>query len=232
MQVSFRSKSLLHLLSDPGVTRFGYGIINRVTQKRFQKMGLWLLGSTGITLMLGWNWKLVLATLTGIGFMVLVYRIQGWNWQRRWYYWREFIKGSHGKLTIAVGSGSLAVISSYIAISLWSEAENHWLALGLILQGLGTFLTLGLLGWHIFDFHKKQPINQYHQWTLALTDTDVLKRLIAVRNLEDLLEKQKLNATQTQQLWDYFRLMLTKETEAVVRQAVLQCCQLLDKRKP
>ncbi|MEM8778478.1 MAG: hypothetical protein AAGF26_06325 [Cyanobacteria bacterium P01_G01_bin.49] len=176
---------------------------------------------------LGWNWKLVLATITGISLMRLAYRIQGWNWQRRWYYLCEFLKGSQGKLAIAVGSGSFATIVSYIAISIWSDAENRWLAIGFILQGLGTLLTLSLLGWQIFHLQGKKQETQYHQWISDLTDANTLKRLIAVRSLCELLEKQQLNLSQRQQLWEYFRLMLTEEQETVVRQAALQSCQIL-----
>ncbi|MEA5534295.1 hypothetical protein [Crocosphaera sp. XPORK-15E] len=228
MQVSFRSKQLPHLFSDSSLTRLKSGVINVLTQKRLYKIGRWLLGSTGATLMLAWNGKLVLATTTGLGLMVLVYQMQGWNWQRRWHYGREFLKSSQGKLAVAVGSGVLAVMGSYIAISLWVEAENHWLATGLILQGLGTLSTLGLLAWQIFHVQIKTQENQYYQWISALTDADTLKRLIAVRNLGNMLEKQQLSPSHTQQLWEYFRLMLTTEKETVVRQAVLQCCQLLD----
>ncbi|MEA5510296.1 hypothetical protein VB715_11030 [Crocosphaera sp. UHCC 0190] len=232
MQVSFRSKQVPHFLSDSSLTRFKSGVINLLTQKKLYKIGRWLLGSTGATLMLAWNWKLVLATTTGIGLMVFMYQLQEWNWQRRWYHWREFVKSSQGKLAIAVGSGSLAVMGSYIAISLWSEAQNRWLATGLILQGLGTLLTLGLLGWQIFYVQIKNQENQYHQWISALTDADALKRLIAVRNLSNLLEKQQLNSTQIRQLWEYFSLMLSKESELMVRQAILDICQILKKMKP
>lgn len=229
MQVSFRSKQLPQFFSDVSLTRLKHGVIRLLVQKRIRKLGFWGLGAMGVTLMLGWNWKLVLATITGTICMALVYRIKGWNWQRRWYYWQEFFKEPKGKFSVAVGSGSLAIIGSYIAISIWSEAENRWLATGLIVQGLGTLLTLGLLGWQIFLLQGKKRENQYHQWISNLTESDVLKRLIAVRSLSDLMEKQQLNASQIQQLEEYFRVMLTTEKETVVRRALLQSCQVLVK---
>ncbi|GBF86041.1 hypothetical protein AsFPU3_3111 [Aphanothece sacrum FPU3] len=109
-----------------------------------------------------------------------------------------------------------------MAISIWSEAQNRWLATGLILQGLGTLLTLGLLGWQIFHLQGKKKEKQYHEWVSDLTEVNPLKRLIAVVNLANLLEKQQLSSSQTKQLREYFRLMLSKENEMVVRQTVLK----------
>ncbi|MGB5592801.1 MAG: hypothetical protein WBM62_02040 [Crocosphaera sp.] len=228
MQVSFRSKPLVHLFSDVSLTRLKYSVPYFLPQKQRLKMAVWVLGSTGTTLMLAWDPKLVCATLTGIGLMGLVYRFQTVNWQRRWLYWREFVNSSQGKLAIAVSSGSLGIISSYIALSIWSNAENRWLATGLILQGFGTFLILGLLSWQLFDSPRKKQDAQYQEWVSQLTDVNVLKRLIAVENLSNLIEKKQLTPIQAKQLRGYFRLMLNQETEIIVRQAVLQCCQVLD----
>ncbi|MDJ0729732.1 MAG: hypothetical protein QNJ33_07030 [Crocosphaera sp.] len=178
--------------------------------------------------MLAWDPKLVGATLIGIGLMGLVYWVQTTKWRSRWLYFYEFSQSFQGKLAIAVVSGGFGAISSYIALYIWSHAQNRWLATGLILQGLGTFLTLGLLSWQLFDTPRKKQENQYQEWVSHLTDTKELKRLIAVENLSNLIEKKQLTPIQTKQLRGYFRLMLNQETEIMVRQAVLECCQLLD----
>jgi hypothetical protein len=228
MQVSFRSKPIVNVFADVSLIQLKYSVTHFLTQKQRRKMTIWLLGSTGATVMLAWDPKLICATLTGIGLMGLVYRLQTGNWQRRWLYWHEFFNSSPGKLAIAVSSGSFGVISSYIALSIWSNAENRWLATGLILQGFGTFLILGLLSWQLFDSPRKKQENQYQEWVSQLTDVNTLKRLIAVENLSNLIEKKQLTPIQAKQLRGYFRLMLNQETEIIVRQAVLQCCQLLD----
>ena len=179
--------------------------------------------------MLGWNPKLVGATLTGMGLMGLVYWGQTTNWQSRWLGCYQFLQSCQGKLAIAVISGGFGAIGSYIALYIWLNAENRWLATGLILQGFGTLLTLGLLSWQLLDLPRKKREDQYQEWVLQLTDSHELKRLIAVESLSNLLEQQQLTEIQIQQLSGYFRLILRQETEIMVRQAVLQCCQMMAK---
>lgn len=193
-----------------------------LSQKRWRRRVLWLMGSTSLTLMVTWDWKLVLATTTGVGLMVLVYQIQGENWQRRWLYYREFIRGFSGKLILAVSSGGLGAIVSYIAVSIWANAENCWLATEVILQGIGILFSLGILLWQIVQVKEKSDENQFNRWASDLTSTDPLKRLIAVKNMVNLLEKQRFNNHYHQQLGDYFQLMLTQETESLVRRVILE----------
>ncbi|ACB53779.1 conserved hypothetical protein [Crocosphaera subtropica ATCC 51142] len=231
MQVSLRSKPIVDLLSTLSLSGLKYGaikVISLLLRKQPRTMLLWSLGSMGTTLMLAWNPKLVGATLTGLGLMGLVYWVQTTNWQNRWLYWYQFFNSSQGKLAIAVITGGFGAISSYIALYIWSNAENQWLATGLIFQGLGTFLTLGLLGWQIFDLPRKKQENQYQEWVSQLSDANELKRLIAIDNLLNLLEKRQLTVTQIQKLSGYFRLMLNQETEMTIREAMLQFFQRLE----
>lgn len=172
--------------------------------------------------MVAWNWKLVLATTIGVLLMILMYQIQGGNWQRRWSYYCEFLRGSSGRLVLAVSSGGLGAIVAYIAVSVWANSENCWLAIGCITQGIGTLLSFGLLLWQIVQGREKSYENQFNQWILDLTSANPLKRLIAVKSLANLLKKQWFNYHYQQQLRDYFELMLTKETESLVRQGILE----------
>ncbi|MDJ0843322.1 hypothetical protein [Crocosphaera sp.] len=227
MQVSLRSRPIFDLLSSVSLRRLQYLMTYWLRHKQGRKMVVWLSGSLGTTLMLEWNPKLVGATLTGMGLMGLVYWGQTTNWQSRWLACCQFLQSCQGKLAIAVMSGGFGAISSYMALYIWSNAENRWLATGLILQGFATVLTLGLLSWQLFNLPRKKRQDQYQEWVLQLTDTHELKRLIAVESLSHLLEEQQLTATQIQQLSGYFRLMLTQEKSTVIRQAILKGCQLL-----
>ncbi|XTZ10900.1 MAG: hypothetical protein ACQZ3N_03220, partial [cyanobacterium endosymbiont of Rhopalodia yunnanensis] len=130
--------------------------------------------------------------------------------------------GSSGRLVLAVSSGGLGAIVAYIAVSVWANSENCWLAIGCITQGIGTLLSFGLLLWHIVQCREKSYENQFNQWILDLTNANSLKRLIAVKSLANLLEKQWFNYHYHQQIRDYFKLMLTKETESLVRQGILE----------
>jgi hypothetical protein len=193
-----------------------------LAQRRWRKRGLWLMGSTGLTFMVAWNGKLVLATITGVLLMRLVYQIQGGNWQRRWSDYREFLRGSSGQLILSVSSGGLGAIVAYIAASVWANSGNRWLAIGCIAQGIGTLLSFGLLLWQIVQVGEKSYENQFNQWILDLTSADPLKRLIAVKSLGNLLKKQCFKHHYHQQLRDYFELMLTKEIESLVRRGILE----------
>ncbi|MGK7940364.1 MAG: hypothetical protein AB4062_09490 [Crocosphaera sp.] len=228
MQVSLRSKPIFHLFSGVSWTRLKGNVTRFLSQKQQRKMVIWFLGATGTTLMLGWNWQLVCATLAGVSFMRLLHSLQTGSWQPRWLHWRNFFESSQGKLAIAVSGGGCAVISSYIALVVWSNAENRWLATGLILQGLGTFLILGLLVWQLLDGPRKKQANQHQEWISQLTDSNPLKRLIAVQSLSNLLANKQLTKTENKQLLGYFYVMLNQETDMVIRQALLEGCQISD----
>lgn len=225
MQVSLRSKPLFNRLSYPSSNQLRHSVRYLLKHKTPRKMGLWLSGSMGATLMLGWDPKLVGATFIGMGLMGVVYWGQTAQWQRRWRSIYEFCQSFQGKLAIAVISGGLGTIGSYMAFYIWCHAQNRWLATGLILQGLGTFLTLGLLSWQLWDKPRKKQDNQYQEWVSQLTDNNELKRLIAVENLARLLEEQRLNPSQIKQLSVYFLLMLKQENNTMIRQAILKGCQ-------
>lgn len=228
MQVSLRSKPIFDLLSSLSLNGLRYKIVKLIPillRKQPRTILLWSSGSMGTTLMLAWNPKLVGATLIGIGLMRFVYWVQTTNWQSSCLYWYQFFNSPQGKLAIAVITGGFGTISSYMAFYIWSNAENQWLATALILQGFGTFLILGLLGWQIFDLLRRKQGNQYREWVSQLSDVNDLKRLIAVENLSNFLQQQKLTPTQNKQVSTYFHLMLKQEKNAMIRQAILKGCQ-------
>lgn len=59
---------------------------------------------------------LLLALLMGIGVMVLVYSMQKWDWQLHWSKIRKFLNSSNRRLVLAVISGGLATVSTYMAL--------------------------------------------------------------------------------------------------------------------
>ena len=175
--------------------------------------------------MLFWNWKLLLATSAGIFLMLLVYAMQGWNWQVYWSNWRRFFTGSNRQLTVAVGSGGLAALSTYLAASIWVDSENRWIAVGTILQGFGTLLTLILLLWQAIADRPNRDEAKFEQLLKDLADAAPLKRLIAVRQLAHLVSHSRLSNGYRHQLVEYFRLVLSVEQEPAIRDAVLESLQ-------
>lgn len=208
------------------LSRLSQSFIYFLARPEVYKWGRWSVASFSVTIMLSWDWKLVIATGMGIGGMGLVYLALGENWQKHWLVWRNLLKGSQGKLTLAVGSGGVAAFSTYLAAAIWAESDNRWLATGTILEGLGTLLTLGLLGWHLFSEQNQHTETQLDKLLNQLTEPDPLKRLIAVRQLGKLKEQNQLSSRDRQQIEDYFRLLLSQETETLVQQAILEHLQL------
>lgn len=231
-QASYWWKRIRYWIQDLSIDLVEGQLIPSLSRKEVRKMSRWLLISFGTSTMLLWNWKLVIATVSGVGLMLLVYYIQGWNWQAYVSQWRKFFSGSGGKLTVAVGSGGFAALSTYIATSIWADSENRWLATGTILQGFGTLLTLLLLGWHIIGDRAGQEESKFEQLLQDLTASDRLKRFIAVRQLSNLMSKPRLRLVYEQQLVEYFCLLLSQEQEPMIREAVLKSLEKWDRELP
>lgn len=177
--------------------------------------------------MLFWNWKLLLATSVGVLVMWLVYRLQVLDWQLYWSNLRRFFGGANRQLTIAVGSGGLATLSTYTAILIGVDTDSPWIAGGAMLQGLGTLAILVLLIWQIVGRRVFRDEAKLDRMLASLTDADPLKRLIAVRHLTRF--GTKYDSSQQQAIAEYFCLMLSQESEAVIRDAVLDGLQTFDR---
>jgi hypothetical protein len=181
--------------------------------------------------MLFWNWKLLLATGAGVFVMLLVYLMQEWDWQLYWSSLRRFFSGSNRQLTIAVGSGGIATFSTYMAVSIWVDSDSSWIAAGAILQGFGTLATLILLVWQIISRQASRDEVNRDQMLRDLTDADPLKRLLAVRQLTRWVTDHRLHPSVRRVVAECFRLMLSREEEAVIRDAVLDGLQVLDDKQ-
>ncbi|MGB5966993.1 MAG: hypothetical protein WBG70_01590 [Spirulinaceae cyanobacterium] len=198
---------------------------------QFQGGSGWLLLLFAIVAMLFWNWKLLLATSTGVGAMVGIYLFQGRDWQTYWLKLRQFFSGTNRQLTLAVTSGGMTALCTYMAASIWVDAQNHWLATGAIIQGLGILLTLVLLVWQIITRYEDKEESRYDRILANLTQPDSLQRLIAVRKLTRLAKNPRFQQVYGLQVAEYFRLMLTKESEEVIREAILDALQVWDNKQ-
>ena len=186
---------------------------------------------TVLAAMLLSNWKLVLATGTGTLVMLGAYSLQQKDWQKIAADLRRFLGGSNRKVAIAVATGGLATFSTYMAVSIWIDSENHWMAAGLILQGVGTIATLTLLSWQLLNQQSSPDEASLNELLMHLTDADSLKRLIAVRQLGSLVEQHKCEERQERAIADYFSLMLERETSTAVREALLESLQAIQNPK-
>ena len=173
------------------------------------------------------NWKLFLATGVGIGLMSLCYLLQNSHWQRYCQKWQNFLVGSNRQLTLAVGTGAAGTFCTYLAASVWADAENQWLATGAILQGVASLTTLGLLLWSLWGKKTSSTQAKLDCLLADLSHSDRLKRLIAIRQLTRLLVTNRLTSEHYYQSIEYFRLMLSEPQPAIIRDALLDSLSVL-----
>lgn len=187
------------------------------------------LAGLGGLLLLFWNAKLVLSTGAGMGTMMLLYLFQDQQWRNeKLPQLNERLQGqlegiNQPLLWSALGGGGAAFLS-YLAIAAWSETDSHWLATGILLQGL---LTCGVLGLGIRQWwaSKTEPIQtlEFSHWVEKLSHADPVARLQAVRQLPAIAQ----TLTQQKELLDYFQLMVSHEPEDLVREALWEALETL-----
>lgn len=174
-----------------------------------------------IAFLLCWNWPLLLATLTFSVTIQLIYRCFNWNWENIFQYWRKLQEGEYRKFTLAVFIGGLASLAVYIVSYIFVSIDNFWLALGIILQGGISLLTCLLLAGQLLLLRRDKNNYQIDKWLGDLTAVEPLKRLIAVNRLISLVEKNRLSQGEIEELTEYFRLMLSYETDSLVKSAIV-----------
>jgi ABC-type multidrug transport system fused ATPase/permease subunit len=198
------------------------------TGQFFQAPRWWLLIAAGTLLMIFWNGQLVLATMAGVVVMLLVYLWLDGDLSKYFSQLQGFFKSKHSSLFIAVISGAIAALLSYIAIAICLESDSLPIALATIIQGLGTLVIIMLLSWQIIHNKNAGDHRNFHDLLNNLTLDNSLKRLVAVRQLINLLVNKKMSIQQQQALADAFRLMLTQEQEPLIRDALLSGLQTLN----
>ena len=181
----------------------------------------------GVFALLWWmNWKLLLSTTVGIGSMSLCYLAQNSHWQRYCQQWRSFLVGSNRQLAIAVGAGASGAFCTYLASSVWADAENRWLATGSILQGSISLVTLALLLWSLRSRTSSQE-TKLDRLLEDLSHSDRLKRLVAIRQITRLLVTNRLPSDHYYQTVEYFHLMLSEPQSPTIKNALLESLNLL-----
>lgn len=209
----------------------------RFTVRLWSNSGGWVILTVGTVSMLYWNGRLVIATGIGVAVMLMVYLMHDWKPERSLSELRRFLQGWNQPFALSVGIGSVATLSTYLATSIWADSESPWIASGSILQGMGTLAILVLLGWQWLNRSSDRQSFPYHRWLSDLTHEDPLKRLVAVRQLTDMvsvledngdLAARGIRHPSSRAISDCFRLMLTREPDPIVRDAVYDGLQTLE----
>jgi hypothetical protein len=122
-----------------------------------------------------------------------------------------------------------------MSLAFWADSESHWMALSLILQNFGTIAIAGLLLRQALSLGASKDEVALDGILADLTAPDPVKRLIAVRQMTDLVNKGGFGAVSSvkssiarSRAAECFRLMLSREPEALVRNALIEGLQTWD----
>lgn len=199
--------------------------------KKLRKLSGWAFCFLIFALLWWMNWKLFLATTVGISLMSLCYLLQNSHFSHYCRKWRSFLVGSNRQLILAVGTGASGAFCTYLAASVWADAENQWLATGGILQGFASLTTLVLLLWSLRDNKASSIEAKLDRYSADLSHGDRLKRLVAIRQLTRLLVSNRLSSEHYYQSIEYYRLMLSEPQPPVIKNALLESLDMLGAEK-
>lgn len=160
--------------------------------------------------------------------MMLIYAMQDWKPALPWSDIRKSLESLNHPLILAIAGGGVAAFTTYLAASVWADSASAWIAFGALLQGAGTLAVLVLLGRQLLQRQLNETPFSFNQLLSDLTNADPLKRLIAVRQLTNLASANDTPAKR-REIADYFRLMLSREEETIVQEALLDGLQLVNR---
>lgn len=192
-----------------------------VQQPGVQKWGRWSLAAFAATIMWDADWPITLATASGVAGVALIYCVLNPAWRPEWRRWLLLTRTHQGQLALSAVGGALLALGCYGTVLVWANASDRWLATAILLEGMATLITLGLLIWQIT---QQRPQHQYQQWEqllLQLAEGDRLQRLIIIRQLGKRLQQGQLSTAEQSELRDYFQLLWSQETDPHIRQALL-----------
>ena len=233
---------------DGKTERVGSAVVSTALLKwlldRLTRSQSWLAVVTLIAVWALWNSQLLFSTGLGIAAMMLVYRGELRDWQLLRSKVEQFWEGPNRRFVLAVGTGGIATLGAYLSLAIWADSESHWMAVSAILQNFGTIAIAGLLLRQALSLGASKDEATLDRILADLTDADPVKRLIAVRQMTDLVnqggfhhpssvESSLALAKSSKRIArsraaECFRLMLSREPEALVRNALLEGLQTWD----
>lgn len=194
---------------------------------REQGLPVWALLAFFLVLLLLWNWQLIIATIAGIATMTAIYVMQDWNWNAILWKTHKFLQSPYRYLPISVASGTVTVFLTYTLLALWSSQDNHWLASASILQLGATLAVLVLLIRQSFSQWLQRQQNNFDQLITQLAVNDELARLIAIKQITQYVQTNRLPAAQEKAIADYCNLLLNRETDIITREALFETLEAL-----
>ncbi|GBO54078.1 hypothetical protein APA_2026 [Pseudanabaena sp. lw0831] len=194
---------------------------------REQGLPVWALLAIFLVMLLLWNWQLIAATSAGIFAMIAVYMMQDWNWNAILWRIQKFLQSPYRLLPLSVASGTVTVFLTYMVLAVWSDQENHWLASANILQLGATLGILVLLVRQAFRQWLKRQQDNFDQLIAQLAVNDDLARLIAIKQINQYVQDNQLPVAQERAIVDYCQILLNRETETTMREAIFETLESL-----
>lgn len=194
---------------------------------REQGFPVWALLAIFFVMLLVWNWQLIAATTAGILAMIAVYAMQDWNWNVILWRIQKFLQSPYRHLPLSVASGAITVLLTYTVISVWSNQSNPWLASANILQLVATLGIFVILVRQTFMKWLQRQQDNFDQLIAQLTVTDNLARLIAIKQINQYVHANRLPAAQEKAIADYCQILLNRETESTMRDALFETLESL-----
>ncbi len=223
-QYSYQASQLIRSLFAQGVW-FENGVYQPGTS---QSPGLVLGAAVGtVSLLMVWNWKLAVSLAMGASVMILVQLVQQSQGSLLGLVMRRGCRSTDGSIMNQSGigqsvvSGLITLFLTYLITSIAVELHNPWLALGVGLQLMMTLVIL-LLSWGWLP----SPLPSYSLYHSDLTTSDPFKRLSAIHQLQTLLQQNGANAEVDKWVTDYLKLALNRESEPVVKAAIIEALQI------
>jgi len=194
---------------------------------REQGFPVWALLAVFLVMLLVWNWQLIAATSAGILAMIAIYAMQDWNWNVILWRIHKFLQSPYRHLPLSVASGTVTVLLTYTIISVWSTQSNHWLASANILQLVATLGVFWILVRQAFMKWVQRQQDNFDQLIAQLAVTDDLARLIAIKQINQYVHDHRLPAAQEKAIADYCQILLNRETEPTIRDALFETLESL-----
>jgi hypothetical protein len=194
---------------------------------REQGLPVWALLAIFLVMLLLWNWQLIAATSAGIFAMIAVYMMQDWNWNVVLWRIQKFLQSPYRLLPISVASGTVTVFLTYMVLAVWSDQENHWLASANILQLGASLSVLVLLVRQAFRQWLQRQQDNFDQLIAQLVVNDDLARLIAIKQINQYVQNNQLPVAQEKAIIDYCQILLNRETETTMRDAIFETLESL-----
>ncbi|MEY2985149.1 MAG: hypothetical protein RLZZ568_1766 [Cyanobacteriota bacterium] len=193
--------------------------------RTIRRWGPWSIGALAVTVLWSSEWRLLLATGLGIGSVKLVFWLLTHRECLAKKTWYQSLHQPQTQLLLAGGSGGLAALGTYMATMVWSEVNNPWIASGVILQGVGSLTTVGLLVWYFGKTTASSATlvngSEFDACLHSLANGDRLQKLVALRQLSQLSQGQRLTRQEQVDLRDYLQVFLDIEADPTLQRTAI-----------